>query len=56
VSPGSDAAAAAAVDEMLNEDAGLRSEIDGMARARRRADADSEAAEKLAALKRRMGK
>ena len=49
-------AAAAAVDEALDDNAGLRGEIDGLARARRRADAESTAEEKLAALKRRMGK
>ena len=53
---GADAATAAAVDEALGGNAGLRDEIDGLARARRRADAESTAAEKLAALKRRMGK
>lgn len=58
VSGGGDAAAAgnAAVEDLMNESAGLRNEIDGMARARQRADAESAAAEKLAALKRRMGK
>lgn len=49
-------AATAAVDEALGDNAGLRNEIDGLARARRRADAESTADEKLAALKRRMGK
>ena len=44
------------VDDVTNENAGLRDEIDGLARARRRADAESTADEKLAALKRRMGK
>ena len=39
-----------------NESAGVRDEIDAMARARRRAEAESSADEKLAALKRRMGK
>jgi hypothetical protein len=34
----------------------LNAEIDGLTRARRRADAESAADEKLAALKRRMGK
>jgi len=56
---GADAAAAAgdaAVDDLTNESAGLRDELDGLARARRRADADAAANEKLAALKRRMGK
>lgn len=40
----------------LGENAGLSDELDGLARARRRADAESSADEKLAALKRRMGK
>ena len=53
---GADAATAAAVDEALGDNTGLRDEIDGLARARRRADAESTADEKLAALKRRMGK
>ena len=53
---GADAATAAAVDEALGDNAGLRDEIDGLARARRRADAESTADEKLAALKRRMGR
>lgn len=44
------------VDDVLDEQAGLNAEIDGLARARRRADAESAADEKLAALKRRMGK
>ena len=38
------------------DSAGVRDEIDAMARARRRAEAESSADEKLAALKRRMGK
>lgn len=46
----------AAVNEAMGDNAGLRDEIDGMARARRRADAEASAEEKLAALKRRMGK
>ena len=40
----------------LADNAGLSDELDGLARARRRADAESSADEKLAALKRRMGK
>ena len=40
----------------MGENAGLGDEIEGLARARRRADADTSAEEKLAALKRRMGK
>lgn len=51
-----DPTAAAAADEATGDSAGLRDEIDGLARARRRADAESTADEKLAALKRRMGK
>ena len=43
-------------EDPLGENAGLRDEIDGLARARRRAEAESSADEKLAALKRRMGK
>ena len=43
-------------DDVTTDNAGLRDEIDGLARARRRADAESTADEKLAALKRRMGK
>lgn len=50
------AAEAAAEAAMGGENAGLRDEIDGLARARRRADAETSADEKLAALKRRMGK
>jgi hypothetical protein len=46
----------AGVDDVVGDNAGLRDEIDGMARARRRAEAESTADEKLAALKRRMGK
>jgi hypothetical protein len=53
---GSTRAAEAAAEDVLNENAALGAELDGMARARRRADAESEADEKLAALKRRMGK
>jgi len=45
-----------AADDGLNDNAGLRDEIDGLARARRRAEAESSADEKLAELKRRMGK
>ena len=43
-------------DDPTADNAGLRDEIDGLSRARRRADAESTADEKLAALKRRMGK
>jgi hypothetical protein len=51
-----DAAAAAEAEEAAGDQAGLRDELDGIARARRRADAEMSADEKLAALKRRMGK
>ena len=53
---GSPAGAAGRVDDVLDEQAGLNAELDGLERARRRADAESTADEKLAALKRRMGK
>jgi hypothetical protein len=61
VSAGSSAGAAdrgagASDEDVLNENSGLRDELDGLARARRRAEAESSADEKLAALKRRMGK
>ena len=51
-----DAAAQAEAEEAMGDKAGLRDELDGLARARRRAEAESSADEKLAALKRRMGK
>ncbi|HUQ83699.1 MAG TPA: hypothetical protein VM076_21285 [Gemmatimonadaceae bacterium] len=51
-----DAAAEAEVEEAAGGQSGLRDELDGIARARRRADAEMSADEKLAALKRRMGK
>ena len=53
---GVDAEAQAEVDEAMEGNTGLGDEIEGLARARRRADADASAEEKLAALKRRMGK
>ena len=53
---GADAAANAEVEDLMNEGAGLRSELDGLARARQKAAADADANERLAALKRRMGK
>ena len=58
VSPGADAGAPQSGDDrdVLDEGADVRNEIDGLARSRRRADADAAAAEKLAELKRRMGK
>ena len=48
------ASAAAAAEDPLRDD--LRADIDGLARAQRRAAADSDAEAKLEALKRRMGK
>jgi hypothetical protein len=48
------ASAAAAAEDPLRDD--LRADIDGLARAQRRAAADSDADAKLEALKRRMGK
>ena len=60
VSAGPSARDSAAPDgasaDPLGDNAELSSELDGLARARRRADAESSADEKLAALKRRMGK
>lgn len=44
------------VEDVLHDSANIRSELDGLARSRRKADAEAEADEKLAALKRRMGK
>jgi len=55
-SSGGAAPASSGVDDVTGDNAGLRDEIDGLERARRRADAESTADEKLAALKRRMGK
>lgn len=52
--PGVASAAAAAAEDPLRDD--LRADIDGLARAQRRAAADSDAEAKLEALKRRMGK
>lgn len=49
-------ATGAGAEDPVSDSAGLRDEIDGLARARRRAEAESSADEKLAALKRRMGK
>jgi hypothetical protein len=54
--PSGAAAAASEVDDVTGDNAGLRDELDGLARARRRAEAETSADEKLAALKRRMGK
>lgn len=59
VAPGAtdpSAAARAEVDDITDEAADLRNEIDGLARAQRRAAAEADADERLAALKRRMGK
>jgi hypothetical protein len=49
-------AAAAEVDEALGGAEGLRDEIDGLSRARARAAREADAAAKLEALKRKMGK
>jgi hypothetical protein len=54
--PDGTAAGGSATDDVTNENAGLRDEIDSLARSRRRSEAESAADEKLAALKRRMGK
>lgn len=58
VSPGADPGSPPSSDggDVLDDNADIRSEIDGLARARRKADAEAAADEKLAALKRRMGK
>jgi len=48
------AASAAAAEDPLRDD--LRADLDGLARAQRRASADSDAEARLEALKRRMGK
>ena len=57
VASGADSATTAAeVEDVLDDSANIRSELDGLARSRRKADAEAEADEKLAALKRRMGK
>jgi hypothetical protein len=42
--------------DVLDDSADIRNELDGLARSRRKADAEAAADEKLAALKRRMGK
>jgi hypothetical protein len=47
---------ATTAEDPLADNAALRDELDGLARARRRAEAETSADEKLAALKRRMGK
>jgi hypothetical protein len=49
-------AAAREVDDLLNEDGGLAADIGRLARDRERATRESDADERLAALKRRMGK
>jgi hypothetical protein len=54
--PDGTAAGGSGPDDVTNDNAGLRDEIDSLARSRRRAEAESAADEKLAALKRRMGK
>jgi len=54
--PDATTAGGSTTDDGTTENAGLGDEIDGLARSRRRAEAESAADEKLAALKRRMGK
>jgi len=58
VSGGADAGAPPSSDggDVLDDGADVRNEIDGLARSRRKAAADAAADEKLAELKRRMGK
>ena len=51
-----DAAAAAQVDDLLDPDAGLRAEIDGLGRREARASREADADARLAELKRRLGK
>ena len=51
-----DAAAADAVDATLNDSSNIASELDAMGRARARAERDAAAEQRLAELKRRMGK
>ena len=51
-----DAAAAAQVDDLLDPDAGLRAEIDGLGRQQARASREADADARLAELKRRLGK
>ncbi len=55
-SPAGATASGSTTDDVTTESAGLRDEIDSLDRSRRRAEAESAADEKLAALKRRMGK
>jgi hypothetical protein len=50
------AAAAAEAEDALGDAAGLRDELDGLSRARARAAREADAAAKLEALKRKMGK
>ena len=66
IGPGTDRSAAAAMNAAMDEveselggetkDGGLRDEIDGLSRARGRADREADAARRLEELKRRMGK
>jgi len=54
--PSVDAAAAAEVDAALNDSPNIASELDAMGRARVRAEREADAEQRLAELKRRMGK
>jgi len=49
-------AAAAEVDAALDESSNIASELDALGRARARAERDADAEQRLAELKRRMGK
>lgn len=54
--PSVDDAAAAEVDAALNESPNIASELDAMGRARARSEREADAEQRLAELKRRMGK
>ena len=54
--PSASDAAAAEVDAALNESSNIASELDAMGRARARSEREAEAEQRLAELKRRMGK
>jgi len=54
--PSVDDAAAAEVDAALNESSNIASELDAMGRARARSEREADAEQRLAELKRRMGK
>jgi hypothetical protein len=54
--PSVNEASAAEVDEALNESSNIASELDAMGRARARSEREADAEQRLAELKRRMGK